>query len=227
MPTTKQDILTEIIRLAKANGVPPGATVFERETGIKKTDWFPRLWLRWGDAIDEAGLARNRFGIAFIEDAALLEQYARLAQRLKRLPLHGEIVRESQENSAFPSASTFRRFGGKNKLVAALANFCELDDSFSDLLAMCSGILPNTINAFINNDESDASAIGYVYLLQHGSKREFKIGRTKNAIRREGEINIELPHGVEPVHVIKTDDPAGIEIYWHRRFADKRLNGEW
>lgn len=59
------------------------------------------------------------------------------------------------------------------------------------------------------------SLVGYVYLMQHGSKREYKIGRT------------ELPHGAQPVHVIETDDPAGIESYWHRRFEAKRLKGEW
>jgi hypothetical protein len=71
------------------------------------------------------------------------------------------------------------------------------------------------------------SAIGYVYLLKHGSRREYKIGRTNNPVRREGEVVIQLPEKLAPIHYIKTDDPAGVEAYWHNRFGGKRKEGEW
>lgn len=67
---------------------------------------------------------------------------------------------------------------------------------------------------------------GFVYLVR-GHPGEYKIGRTNFVDRRVSELGATSP--IEPtlVHEIKTDDPVGVGAYWHVRFADKRLRGEW
>jgi hypothetical protein len=36
-----------------------------------------------------------------------------------------------------------------------------------------------------------------------------------------------MPESLKVIYEIKTDDPTGIEAYWHKRFEAKRKNGEW
>ena len=223
---SKSHILEEIRRLAKANGKPPGMRLFETETGIKEWEWYPALWLQWGQALEEAGFTRNRMFEGF-SDELVLEQYARLAQHLGRLPVIGEVIRESKANPAFPSEKAYRRFGGKAKLVQSLAEFCRANTGFEDVLLFCENASKDESSATDGEQRTNKIKIGYVYLVRHGSRREFKIGYSSDPIRRHGEIKIELPQKLEPVHVIETDDPAGIEAYWHRRFDEKRTNGEW
>jgi hypothetical protein len=165
----KGHILTEIKRLAEASGGrPPGKRAFERETAIKESDWYPDLWLRWGDALQEAGLTRNTMQEP-LSDEHLVEQYARLAQRLSRIPIEGELIRESKTDDLFPSEKTFRRFGGKTKLLKAVAAYCRARAEFDDVLSFCETGLKLEKN---NTDSPDVRTsriiTGFVYLMKSG-----------------------------------------------------------
>ncbi len=63
------------------------------------------------------------------------------------------------------------------------------------------------------------------YLVKFG--KHHKIGRTMHVGLRSYDIQLQLPERSQLIHSIATDDPVGIERYWHERFADRRANGEW
>jgi hypothetical protein len=225
-PVNKAHILDEIIRTTAANGgVPLGEARFEAETGIKRRDWYGKHWARWGDAIREAGFAPNEFTTAF-ETEFLFEQYARYAQELGRLPTAAELRLKRRSDANFPSDEPFTRFGTKAALVKKLLDYCRSHPVFSSVVNLCEEYLrSNKATTPAGKSASEEVVIGDVYLLKSG--RFYKIGGSNSAGRREYELSIQLPERVELVHVIRTDDPLGIEEYWHKRFAAKRLNGEW
>jgi len=204
-----------------------GEARFEAETGIKRTDWFGIHWPKWSDAVREAGFTPNELNRPF-DTELLLRKFAQYTRELGRLPTAGELRMKRRSDPDFPSWNVFARFGTKAEMTRKLIEYCQSQQEFKDVIEQCEDYLSSSSPA--NDDEvasRDKVVIGYVYLLKHGSRREYKIGRTNNRLRREGEIGIELPEKVEPIHVIETDDPAGIEAYWHRRFSDKRLKNEW
>lgn len=59
------------------------------------------------------------------------------------------------------------------------------------------------------------------------SGHHYKIGRTVSVGSRERQLAIKIPIPPTTVHKIETDDPSGVEAYWHRRFENKRGEGEW
>jgi hypothetical protein len=222
----KGHILDEIKRTAAANGgVALGEARFEAETGIKRRDWYGIHWARWGDAIQEAGFAPNQLNTAF-EEAKLLGSYARYAQELGRLPTAGELRLKRRADADFPSWNTFSRFGTKAELVKRVRGHCRANGDLASVVLLCDEYLSNAeADSEEAEPEADEVVFGFVYLIKSG--RFYKIGKSNSVGRREYELSIQLPERAETVHVIRTDDPSGIEDYWHRRFAVKRLNGEW
>lgn len=222
----KANIIREIKRTASANGgVPLGWRRFFAETGIKKSDWEGVYWARWNDALREAGLAPNQLKEAY-EKPKLLEKYAELALELGRLPANADLRLKTRTEPEFPCDTTFFvRLGGKAELVAQLLDHCRGREGFEDVVRWCEEYAPRTRDSADESEAVGEVEFGFVYLIKSG--RFYKIGKTNSIGRREYELALQLPERATTVHVIRTDDPDGIEEYWHKRFAEKRRNGEW
>jgi hypothetical protein len=223
---TKEHILAEIRRTATSNGgVPLGVHRFFAETGVKESDWHGKFWARWGDALKETGFQPNEFTAARTSED-LLHHLAGLVRELGRFPVKGEIKLKARSDPSFPSHNTFRRLGGKRALAAQLEKFCR-DRGEDDLAELCvvAAKTDDAGDADGISEETATGELGYVYLMKAG--RYYKIGRTNALGRRERELATQLPEAAKVIHSIKTDDPGGIEEYWHRRFQDRRKNGEW
>ena len=215
----REQILNEIRRLAAANsGKPPGRDVFERETGIRQSAWVGRYWARWGDALTEAGFEPNilqsKSDLNFI-----LHKLAEATRHYGKVPTSAEMRMYARQDQEFPSHTTlFNRLKSKTEMVSQLRDWVSKEPAFVDILPL----IP--VQATSASPQSKVSQ-GLVYLIKSGA--HYKIGRSDEIERRVKEIRIALPEAASLVHSIRTDDPAGIEAYWHRRFSDRRANGEW
>jgi hypothetical protein len=222
----KDYILEEIRRTAEANaGVPLGHRRFESETGIKYYDWFGVHWARWSDAIRDAGFAPNQFQNAY-ERTELLGKYAALTRELGRLPVKGDLRLKSRCDPDFPNDKTFDRLGKKGEIITEVLAYCQTIGGYDDVVHLCEAFFGSSYRVSSEQQKrSEQEVLGFVYLIRSG--RFYKIGKSNAAGRREREIALQLPEKAKTVHVIRTDDPTGIEAYWHRRFDEKRRNGEW
>jgi hypothetical protein len=217
----REHIIKEIQRLAESNGgQPPGRRLFERETGITEGAWFGKYWARWSDAVAEAGYAPNTKNVK-LDEQYVLEKLAEITRHYKKIPATMEMRLYKKANPEFPNEKTIvSHFGGKERLVARLAEWSLAHKEYADIAALLTHVSAEPLSS-----ASTKSAEGLVYLIRSGA--HYKIGRSDELERRVKEIKVALPEAATLVHTIRTDDPSGIEAYWHRRFADRRANGEW
>jgi hypothetical protein len=232
----KSNILAEIKRTAQANGgMPLGRARFLRETGIKSTDWMGKYWIRWGDALQEAGYQPNQFQEAY-NDSVLVAKLIEIIRELGHFPVTAELRLKAHNDPTFPSHSSWGRLGPKQQRVAKVLNYCKDRSGHDDVVTLCTSIAePSTEHQQIEgfnrpvDNGSEGTKAGYVYmaLLKLGREKRYKIGKAILVERRKDQISIQLPEDLELVHSINTDDAYGIEDYWQRRFAGKNTKGEW
>jgi hypothetical protein len=225
MSISREQIISEIKRTAVTNGGKPlGRLAFRTHTGIKESDWIGRYWARWSEVLKEAGFEPNKLAEP-LDESFLLACLADFAVELGRVPVYSELRLRKQTHPSFPSHNTFSKLGTRPQLIARLLEYCSGKSEYLALLPP----LKAEVNSNPPQDEAKIPAAesveGFVYIVRMG--KHYKIGKTFAVPRRHREIALELPEKLEPVHVIRTDDPAGIEAYWHKRFQEKRTNGEW
>ncbi|MBN1796449.1 MAG: GIY-YIG nuclease family protein [Sedimentisphaerales bacterium] len=222
----KIHIIDEIIRTAKENnGIPLGINTFAHVTGIKRSDWRGKYWVAWSDAVTEAGYKPNILQSAY-DEKVLIEHVVSLIREIRKFPTIGHFRLKAHNTKEFPSYNPFRRLGKKQEMAQKILDYCKSKPGYEDIIEICKGVLVSSEKEEREVDSGGAELrFSFVYLMKSG--QYYKIGRSDCVEKRNYEIGTKLPEELKIIHKIKTDDPSGIEAYWHKRFEDKRKRGEW
>ncbi len=218
---TKEDILSEIRRVARERGGRVGRDAFQKTTGIHQSQFVGKYWATWGEALSEAGIAPVNFKRPRVPEKEVLEALAQLIARLRKWPTVAEMLLERHRNSSFPHWETIDRRRKEGDFQAKLLDHCANRPD----LAVVGEIVAQQPRSEPGGSSSMGRAVvqGYVYMMRSG--RNHKIGHTNSPTRRHREVSLNQPKPTTWVHSIETDDPNGIEAYWHRRFESKRIPG--
>jgi hypothetical protein len=225
----KESILAEIKRTGSENGgIGLGRIKFARITGIKNRAWLGKYWRTWGDALREAGFGENTLSVAY-DKTYLVARLAQLTQVLGRFPAHADLMMARKKDATFPSHTVFERCLGPRSEKLTFLRQHAIDNGLADILVLLPQVEGKTVEDPDEVGRENRIKNGFVYLgmLKIDTKKRYKIGRTNLVERRSAELSLQLPEKLQLVHYITTDDMAGIESYWHKRFEDKRTNGEW
>jgi hypothetical protein len=215
MSASREEIINEIRKLAATNnGQPPGRRLFRRRTNIHPVEWCGVYWALWSDALKEAGFQPN-LKTERLDEEFMLIKLAEACRHFGKFPSILELRLYRMSHREFPDVTTYvRHFGSPNLWPSHLALWGEKGGDL-EVLRIVREL----------RDLHSPVVHGVVYLLKSGVN--FKIGRSNDLMGRLSQLKTGQSNALVLVHTIATDDPPGIEAYWHRRFADRRIKGEW
>jgi hypothetical protein len=218
----KEEIIKHLQLLTAENGgETPSEKNFYQYTEVKITD-RRKYWSNYGELVIEAGLTPNKFDKTKFTQEELCTMFVGVLRDRGKWPTRGVLDVKHHNDPSFPDSSTFyKKLGLTGDLAQNILSFVEDKEDYSDVVDVCK----STLAKFQATNEDSDLVSGYVYLFK-GQLRQYKIGETDNVERRLYELT-KGPAPLVEVHRIKTDDRKGIERYWHSRFKDKRMKGEW
>lgn len=228
----KKDIIKKLKEWSeKHGGKTPSQKVFFEETEVGIYDRM-RYWPNYGALVKEAGLKPNKFDKTKYTKNQLCELFIQTIREKGKWPTRGILDVKHHGDADFPDSSTFyKKLGLTEALAKNILKFAKSEKGYTDVIDVCETLLNDYESYEDKSDEAiEGTKHGWIYLLKttFRGKSAYKIGETNDLKRRENELN-QPSNDQEIIHAIETDDPSGIEKYWHNRFKDKQLKGknEW
>ncbi len=219
MPT-KDEILSEIRRVAQERGDRMGLVSFLKTTGISKNEIFGKHWASWSEALSDAGLATTGFCRSRTDENVVLEAIACLIERLKKWPTENELVLERQYDPSFPCLNVIRRLRRSGELPRRLRSHCAKRPDLGDAAMIAAHQL--TFGSSHLAASGRAPFRGYVYMMRSG--QHYEIDHPALPIHRYREVRSDLPESRRLIHSIETANPPRVKAYWYCRFESKRVH---
>jgi len=215
---TKNDILKLIRNPAAGEGGDVGLRRFIALSGVKEKQIIGAHWPTWNDAKREAGLQTAAFMRPRLAEESVLPAFATLLAQLGKWPTESALRLAKRRDGQIPSVKVSRRLENDPEFMEKLRDYCKARPQFASVVSL---ITQRSRNIYQASSITPVSVVGYVYMMRSG--RRYKIGHTSSPSRRHREVRLDLPQRTDLVHSIETDDPNGIEAYWHNRFAGQRV----
>jgi hypothetical protein len=221
----KDEIINKLLRYSREIGDrTPGEHKFYEYAEIGIYDLHKLGWSNYRELVLDAGLTPNKFDKTKYSHEQLCRLFINVIREKGKWPTRGELEVKHYQESNFPDAGTFYNKLGltlTGDLARKILEYVGDKRGYKDIVDICNTFLENNVtqeaSSFISN-------VGYVYLLKSTLRNAtaYKIGHAKDIKNRVKQLR--QPSNEEIlIHQIKTDDPIGVEKYWHDRFESKRL----
>jgi len=220
MKYTREEVIEEYKRLKAKLGKAPNSRTFYAESPVSENDCVLAFGSKPYSKLQKAaGDKPNRFSQPGRSKDEFFEKFGAVVRELQCIPVSADWKHRGFK----PVLNSYRRKLGVTwtQMPQAFVEWALLKPEWADVVKLCKKA--GSSEEFEKSTVSER--VGYVYLMKSGKLH--KIGKSKSPARREYDVGLKVADDIKTIHKIKTDDSAGVEAYWHRRFKEKRKKGEF